>query len=84
MSRQSLVLLTEACVWALGLWLAGAGEGKREWRPLFDGKDFAGWQNGQGKAPGPGFYNPWALAIDSKGRVHVLDTENHRVQRIAF
>jgi len=25
---------------------------------------------------------PWALAVDSKGRVHVCDSENHRVQRI--
>jgi hypothetical protein len=28
--------------------------------------------------------NPWAQAVDDKGRVHVLDTENRRVQRIAF
>lgn len=27
-------------------------------------------------------YQPWAFALDSKGRVHVLDTYNHRVQRI--
>ena len=36
-----------------------------------------------GREPGK-LWNPWALAIDSKGRVHVLDTENHRVQRIDF
>jgi DNA-binding beta-propeller fold protein YncE len=47
------------------------------------GESLGCW-GGPGRAPGPGLYNPWALAIDSKGRVHVLDTENHRVQRIAF
>jgi hypothetical protein len=38
-------------------------------------------------APGgrPGQLNtPWALAVDRKGRVHVIDTENHRVQRVKF
>jgi sugar lactone lactonase YvrE len=47
------------------------------------GESLGCW-GGPGKAPGPGLYNPWALAIDSKGRVYVLDTENHRVQRTAF
>jgi DNA-binding beta-propeller fold protein YncE len=28
--------------------------------------------------------SPWALAIDSSGRVHVVDSENDRVQRIRF
>jgi hypothetical protein len=26
--------------------------------------------------------HPWALARDSRGRVHVLDTGNHRVQTV--
>ncbi|HZY89678.1 MAG TPA: NHL repeat-containing protein [Gemmataceae bacterium] len=47
------------------------------------GESLGCW-GGPGRAPGAGLYNPWALAIDGKGRVHVLDTENHRVQRIAF
>jgi DNA-binding beta-propeller fold protein YncE len=38
---------------------------------------------GPGRAPGQ-LCNPWALVVDSKGRVHVLDSENHRVQRVAF
>ena len=38
---------------------------------------------GQGREPGR-LFMPWALAVDSKGSVHVLDSENHRVQRIAF
>jgi hypothetical protein len=29
-------------------------------------------------------YNPWALVLDSRGRVHVLDSNNHRVQRIVL
>jgi streptogramin lyase len=28
--------------------------------------------------------NPWALGVDSRGRVHVVDSENDRVQRIDF
>ncbi len=35
---------------------------------------------GAGKGPGQ-FTNPWALIVDSKRRLHVLDTMNHRVQR---
>lgn len=35
----------------------------------------------------PGFepgqlYQPWGLVIDSKERVHILDSNNHRVQRV--
>jgi DNA-binding beta-propeller fold protein YncE len=36
-----------------------------------------------GHKPGQ-FHFPWALAVDSRGCVHVVDTENHRVQRIEF
>jgi DNA-binding beta-propeller fold protein YncE len=28
--------------------------------------------------------SPWALAVDSRGRVHIVDSENDRVQRIDF
>jgi sugar lactone lactonase YvrE len=34
-----------------------------------------------GRGPGQ-LHHPWALAVDSRGRIHVLDTQNHRVQRI--
>jgi DNA-binding beta-propeller fold protein YncE len=38
---------------------------------------------------GPGRENgrlasPWALAIDASGRIHVVDSENDRIQRIRF
>jgi hypothetical protein len=36
-----------------------------------------------GREPGC-FSSPWALAVDSRGRVHVVDSENDRVQRIEF
>jgi hypothetical protein len=29
-------------------------------------------------------YSPWALAVDPRGRVHVIDSKNDRVQRITF
>jgi DNA-binding beta-propeller fold protein YncE len=47
-----------------------------------EGKSLGCW-GGAGREPGR-FCNPWGLAVDSKGRVHVLDSENHRVQRINF
>ena len=47
-----------------------------------DGKSLGVW-GGPGRAPGK-LHSPWALAVDSRGRVHVVDSENHRVQRIRF
>src|SRR5262249_43168106 len=47
-----------------------------------DGRFLGSWGK-HGRQPGQ-LYNPWAVAVDSKGRVHVIDSENHRVQRIAF
>lgn len=29
-------------------------------------------------------HNPWAMVRDSRGRLHVIDTNHHRVQRVAF
>jgi DNA-binding beta-propeller fold protein YncE len=46
------------------------------------GQSLGCW-GGPGREPGR-LYNPWALAVDSRGRVHVIDSENHRVQRIEF
>jgi hypothetical protein len=34
-----------------------------------------------GREPGE-LLAPWAVARDSRGRIYVLDTNNHRVQRI--
>jgi hypothetical protein len=45
-----------------------------------DGRSVACW-GGEGRAPGR-LFNPWALVLDSRGRLHVLDSMNHRVQRI--
>ena len=36
-----------------------------------------------GRGPGQ-FCSPWALAVDSRGRVLVADSQNDRVQRIDF
>ena len=45
-----------------------------------DGKFLAAW-GVQGRRPGE-LYQPWALVMDSQRRIHILDTYNHRVQRI--
>jgi DNA-binding beta-propeller fold protein YncE len=47
-----------------------------------DGESLGCW-GGPGRGPGQ-LHSPWALVVDSKGHVHVLDSENHRVQRIDF
>jgi DNA-binding beta-propeller fold protein YncE len=47
-----------------------------------EGQPLGCW-GGVGREPGR-LCSPWALAIDSRGRVHVVDSENHRVQRIDF
>ena len=61
-----------------------ANAGVRDYlRALLAGTAARGTWGGPGREPGK-FHSPWALAIDRYGRVHVLDTENHRVQRIGF
>jgi len=45
-----------------------------------DGRFVAAW-GVQGRRPGQ-LYQPWALGMDSQRRIHILDTYNHRVQRI--
>src|SRR5262249_29926033 len=47
-----------------------------------EGTSLGCW-GGPGGAPGEP-HSPSGRAVDSKGRVHVIDSENHRVQRIEF
>lgn len=47
-----------------------------------DGKSLGVW-GGPGREPGR-LSAPWALAVDRHGRVHAVDSENHRIQRIRF
>lgn len=45
-----------------------------------DGECIGMWgQKGRGEGE---LFNPWAIVQDERGRIHVLDTYNHRVQRI--
>ena len=44
-----------------------------------DGKPLGTWGR-HGRDPGE-LNNPWALAVDSRGAVSVIDSNNHRVQR---
>jgi DNA-binding beta-propeller fold protein YncE len=46
------------------------------------GESLGCW-GGTGHEPGR-LSAPWALAVDSRGQVHVVDSENDRVQRISF
>jgi len=45
-----------------------------------DGRFVAAW-GVQGRQPGE-LFQPWGLVMDSQRRIHILDTYNHRVQRI--
>jgi DNA-binding beta-propeller fold protein YncE len=47
-----------------------------------EGKTLGTW-GGPGREPGR-LSSPWALAVDRQGRVHVVDSENNRIQRIRF
>ena len=47
-----------------------------------DGQSLGCW-GGPGRKPGQ-LASPWALAVDRRGRVHVVDSENDRIQRIDF
>jgi DNA-binding beta-propeller fold protein YncE len=47
-----------------------------------DGTSLGTW-GGPGREPGR-LASPWALAVDSSGSIHVVDSENDRVQRIRF
>ena len=47
-----------------------------------DGRSLGCWGTA-GRQPGQ-LHNPWALVRDRRGRIHVLDTHNHRVQRIVM
>jgi hypothetical protein len=46
------------------------------------GQSLGSWGS-NGRTPGK-LFNPWALAVDSQGSIHVLDTNNNRVQRIVL
>ena len=45
-----------------------------------DGRSLGWWGTG-GREPGQ-LFCPWALVRDRRGRIHVLDTNNHRVQTV--
>jgi len=47
-----------------------------------EGQSLGTW-GGPGRTPGR-LSAPWALAVDRLGRVHVVDSDNHRIQRIRF
>ena len=51
-------------------------------RLTLDGKPVGSWGR-EGRKQGQ-LFNPWALVLDSQGRCHVLDSMNHRVQRIVI
>jgi DNA-binding beta-propeller fold protein YncE len=47
-----------------------------------EGASLGCW-GGPGREPGR-LCSPWALGVDSRGQVHVVDSDNDRVQRIDF
>ena len=47
-----------------------------------EGESLAVWGR-EGRRAGE-LSRPWAIVMDTQNRIHVLDTENHRVQRITL
>jgi hypothetical protein len=47
-----------------------------------DGKSIGTWGS-EGRGPGQ-LFNPWAIVMDSQRRIHVLDSNNNRVQRFVL
>ena len=45
-----------------------------------EGKSLGVW-GGPGRELGQ-LYQPWDICLDSRGRLHVLDSYNHRIQRL--
>jgi DNA-binding beta-propeller fold protein YncE len=56
--------------------------GSRVQKFTLEGKSLGTWGSA-GRAPGQ-LCSPWALAVDSRGLVHVVDSLNDRIQRIDF
>ena len=57
-------------------------ENHRVQKFTLSGESLGTW-GGPGRQPGE-LCGPWALAVDSRGRVHVADSQNDRIQRIDF
>ncbi|MCC6475395.1 MAG: hypothetical protein IT514_16810 [Burkholderiales bacterium] len=55
--------------------------GNRRVQKFTHGGQLLGVFGGPGCGPGQ-FYPPWALVQDGNGRLHVLDSYNHRVRRL--
>lgn len=47
-----------------------------------EGKSLQCWGM-EGRGPGQ-LFNPWAIVMDQDQRLHIVDTYNHRVQRVRF
>jgi hypothetical protein len=58
LSRLAIVLAFSSLAVTLSTDAVLAADQQEAWRPLFNGKDFSGWTNAAGKAPGRG----WAVA----------------------
>lgn len=47
-----------------------------------DGEPLGTWgRPGRGEGE---LFNPWAVAVDGRGRVFVVDSNNHRIQRVIW
>ncbi len=64
-----------------GLWVAEFGNNRIQ-KFTRDGRGLGFWGS-PGREEGK-LFNPWALVRDSRQRIFVLDTGNHRVQRVTL
>jgi hypothetical protein len=65
------------CLFLATLAFAPSEAQESSWTPLFDGKSFAGWSQGDGKAPGPG----WSV---HDGMLHLNGTGGNLVSEKTY
>jgi len=69
------VLMSALIVLAMALTASAQTAGQGDWCPLFNGKDFTGWQDAAGKTPNPGWIVENGEMVCTKGGIGYVWTK---------